>query len=451
MNRVVTIVLLAAAAGFPQAQNKAPQKTAPKTQPLPIQDKWPLGSFKVEGNSNYTTAQILTVAGLKLGDVVGRPEFDAARQRLLATGAFETVGYAFEPDATKKAYAASFKVAEVNPVFPIRFEDLGAPDKDLLRFLQEHDPLFNPAKVPAAKAVMERYSGLIQEFLGKPDKVTGEVVQLEPGQLSIVFHPGRARPVVARVSFEGNKVVQERALQEAIWPVGVGTPWTESNFRVLLDSSVRRVYEALGRVRVSFPKMRTEKVSDVLGLKVIVTVDEGEVYALGTVRIEGETPIDPDSLLRAGDFKKSPVADFDKVSDGVERIRTALTHAGYLNARATSSKSIDDAKKTVDVTVAVDAGPQYKMGKLEVRGLDLTAESEIRRIWTLKEGSGFNPDYPDFFLKRVREDGMFDNLGETKAEPQRNEKDRIVDVTLKFGGVDPAKTIGRRRGIGGGE
>ena len=57
----------------------------------------------------------------------------------------------------------------------------------------------------------------------------------------------------------------------------------------------------------------------------------------------------------------------------------------------------------MDLAVAIDPGPLFTMGKLEIKGLDLDGEAEIIRIWTLKEGKPFNPDYPDFFLGRVRE------------------------------------------------
>jgi outer membrane protein assembly factor BamA len=455
MNRVVTLVLLGAAAGFPQA--KAPQKAAPRTPPpaapQPQPDKWPIGALKVEGNSNYTAAQVLAVAGLKAGGLAGRRDFETARERLMATGAFESVGFAFEPDGTGKAYVATFRVAEAMPVFPIRFENLGAPSVDLERALGERDPLFSAAKTPVTKQLLERYAGWLQEYLagragadGKAPKVAGEVAQLAPGELALVFRPAGARPVVARVAFEGNRVLTERLLQEAIWPVAIGTPWNEANLRLLLDSSVRRLYEARGRIRVAFPRLRAESVADVQGLKVTVTVDEGEVYSLGKVEIAGSPPLDPDLLLRAGDFKKGDIANFDRAGEGLERIRTALAHAGYLDARVTTSRAIDDAKKTVDVTVAVDAGQMFKMGKLEIEGLDLVAEAEMRKIWTLKEDSPFDPDYPDFFLKRVRDEGMFDNLGATRAEAKRHEKERTVDVTLTFRGADPAQTVKGRRG-----
>jgi hypothetical protein len=87
------------------------------------------------------------------------------------------------------------------------------------------------------------------------------------------------------------------------------------------------------------------------------------------------------------------------------------------------------------------------MRKLIVVGLDLDGEAEINRIWTMKTGKPFDPDYPDLFLKRIREEGVFDNLGKTKAENHINEQDHTADVTLTFnGGTPPPTGRGGRRG-----
>jgi outer membrane translocation and assembly module TamA len=79
------------------------------------------------------------------------------------------------------------------------------------------------------------------------------------------------------------------------------------------------------------------------------------------------------------------------------------------------------------------------MGNLEITGLDLTSEPAIRKVWGLKPGAPFQPEYPDAFLNNLREQGVFDNLGKTSAETHIDEKNYIVDVTLHFSGAG-AKT-----------
>jgi outer membrane protein assembly factor BamA len=140
-----------------------------------------------------------------------------------------------------------------------------------------------------------------------------------------------------------------------------------------------------------------------------------------------------------------------KVNEGVERVRRAVRREGYMEVRVSADRKTDDEKKTVNVTIHVLAGPQFTMGKLNVIGLDLNSEPEIRRMWILKQGKPFNPDYPDLFLRRIKEQGMFDNLAQTKAEYQLNQKEHTADVTLVFsGGASPGPGRGGR-GRGGRE
>ena len=75
----------------------------------PAASKWPVETLTVEGNQNYTREQVLAVAGLKVGQLAGKPEFEAARDRLTATGVFETVGYKFEPGANKQGSSRRFR------------------------------------------------------------------------------------------------------------------------------------------------------------------------------------------------------------------------------------------------------------------------------------------------------------------------------------------------------
>jgi outer membrane protein assembly factor BamA len=434
---------------------QTPRKSAPAKKeaapPAAAPTKWPVQRLAVEGNKAYTDEQVLAVAGLKVGELAGKPEFEAARDRLVATGAFETVGYKFEPAADKQGYVATFQITEVEPAFPVRFEELGAPDSDLIAMLRAKDPLFSVSRLPASKAVMDRYTAWVQEFLAGRnlhEKIAAKVTAVTADQFAIVFRPARALPSVAAVTFSGNQVVPQGVLREAIAGVAVGAPYTESGFREILNNAVRSVYEQRGRVRVSFPEVKAEPVKEpggAEGVHVFVKVDEGVSYDLGKVEVAQPTPVDAAALLKTGDFKTGDVANMEKVAEGLEKIRKAVRHAGYLDAKVTSERKIDDEKKAVNVVVHVNAGALYTMGKLTLVGLDLDSEAEINRIWTMKDGKTFNPDYPDLFLTRVKEQGLFDDLGATKADVKVDEKRHVADVTLTFKGANEGAGPGRRR------
>ncbi|MGA2742183.1 MAG: POTRA domain-containing protein [Bryobacteraceae bacterium] len=434
---LLLLLMCGSGAGIPSAfaqSSRAKKTTAPPAQPR----QFPIESLKVEGNRNYTAAQILAVAALKVGQLAGKSDFEAAHDRLVATGMFETVGYKFAPGGDQHGYAASFQVVEAQPAYPIRFDDLGAADKDLTDYLRSKDPLFAP-RLAATKAVLERYRQWVQEYVAahnNKDTVIAKVVPAgapaAPGEFVILFRPARSDPAVAEVAFEGNQTISTSALQNAIAEVAVGLPYKEEAFRQCLDSSIRPLYDARGRVRVVFTKLTVTKATDVQGLAVKVTLEEGGTYDLGAVRIEGASHFEPARLLKTGKFKTGDLADFDEIGKGVDRIKKVLAHEGYMRNDVQIVRKIDDAKKTVSLVMHIEEGPQFLFGKLRIEGLDLNGEAAIRKMWTHQEGTPYNPDYPDYFLKHVREEGLFDNLGETRAETKIDDKMHIVNVTLNF-------------------
>ena len=447
MQRALILLMLAAAPGFGQTRTPSKRATAKKAEAA-APDKWPIVKLVVEGNHNYTADQVLAVAGLKVGQMAGKQEFDAARDRLVASAAFETVGYKFEPGPDGQGYVATFQVTEVEPAYPIRFEALGVPAAELEAMLHAKDPLFSAKKLPATKAILDRYVGWIHDYLaakGNGEKLMARLNPVGTEQFEIVFRPARAYPSVAEVTFEGNKGVPQNELRDAIGGVAVGQPYTEDHFRELLNTGVRPVYEAHGYLRTKFTEIRTQPTTDVQGLKVFVTVEEGETYQLAKVAIAGPSPMSAAALLKAGAIKTGETANFDLVNAGMEKMRQAVQRVGFLDAKVTAERAIDDAKKTVSVGVHIDPGPRFLMGVLTIVGLDLNGEFEMKRIWGIKQGQPFNPEYPQAFLNSVREQGLFDNLGETKAQVQRNEKEHTADVTLTFGAAPPAGKRGRGR------
>ena len=434
--RVLLLMMCGWLAAIPAGAQTSRAKK-PATRP----DKWPIETLKVEGSHNYTPAQILAVAGLKVGQLAGKADFEAARERLVASGRFETVGYKFAPGGDQHGYAASFQVVEAEPAYPIRFEDLGIPDKDLDAYLRGKDPLFAP-RLAATKEVLALYKGWVQEYVtahDNKDTVIVRVTPAAPNEFVILFRPARGDPAVAQVSFEGNQVIPESALQGAIAEVAIGMPYKEDRFRQYLDSSIRPLYDARGRVRVAFPKVTVEKATDVQGLAVKVTVDEGTTYDLGAVHIQGAPHFDSIALLRTAKIKTGGLADFGVVNDGVDRIKKRLAHQGYLRSDVQIVRQIDDAKKIVNVVLRINEGPQFLMGKLNIEGLDLNGESAVRKVWTEKSGTPFNPEYPAYVLRFIKEQSMFDNLGETRSDTRIDEKAHVVDVTLTFKYAPPVQ------------
>jgi outer membrane protein assembly factor BamA len=202
------------------------------------------------------------------------------------------------------------------------------------------------------------------------------------------------------------------------------------------------LYEALGRLRVEWAKIDVVPAKGVDGLAVTVHVKEGDEYKLRHVEIgkpdaEDKAAFDEKALLKVGGFETDQLANFSKIRQGLEAIDQSLRKRGYLEVKSKMDRAIDDKAKVVDLKIAVDPGPLFTFGQLTIQGLDIETEPHIRKLWAMKKGQPFNIEYPDYFLDRVRADGIFDNLGRTKSVIEPNPGAGTVDVTLVFEGEKP--------------
>jgi outer membrane protein insertion porin family len=439
MKRIpLLLILLLALVGAGSAQTHRARKPAASPTPAPAtvseDAPWPLETLTVEGNRNYTAEQILAVARLRVGEKAGKPEFEAARQRLAATGAFDNVGYRFAPAKDGKGYDGVIQITELNgALYPLRFEDLPATDAQLRAWLKQKDPLFGD-KIPATKPELDRYVQLISAYLAEQGyhySVAGKVTSEGASGLVVVFRPAKARPAIARVKFTNTGEIPAGLLQTAMYGVAVGTLYTEPDLRVLLDTTARPRYEARGMIRVAFPKIETQPAKDVDGIDVTVQVEPGPVYKLGRVSFQGAS-YSQQELAKLANLKANVTANFDDVKAAQERIAQNLRRSGYLQTSSQVKRDVNDAEHVVDLTFDIAPGPQFTLGKLDVVGLDIETEPVIRKMWGIQPGKPFNIEYPEHFLSVVKNQGIFDNLKNTRAETKVNANEHTVDVTLYF-------------------
>ncbi len=446
LGRLSFVLLLVGAAAVAQQKPQA-KKAAPKAAPAPnVVAQFPLETLRVEGNKHVPAAKIIATSGLKIGRTVVKDDFEIARTRLIDTGAFVNVGYEFKPSAAGTGYDATLEVMELAEYYPFRFEDLPAKDDAIRAALNRQNFIFTD-QIPVTETIVKKYTQAIEQFLGGGVRIVGKLGHPDGlTDLEMIFTAVGARPNVAQVAFTGNVVVPEDLLISTFSQAAVGVPFSDAEMRRQLDYSIRPLYDARGRIRVSFPKITTAKAERVDGVIVTVAVNEGVAYNLGQVRFQGVAASEASKLANVADLKKGDIANFDDVKAGVERIHKRYRNNGYLHVSEKVDREVQDSDHTVNVVVTIDQGAQYHFGKLKVDGLDIFSEPEIRKMWGDREGKPFQPDFPESFLAKVREENMFDNLGKTRAETDIDETSKIVDVTLHFAGGKPEDKKERRQG-----
>jgi outer membrane protein insertion porin family len=445
MRRTLIAAVAFAALASAQSHTRPAPKTTPAAPAAPV--KYPITRIAIKGNKNLPSDQIISASGLKIGELADKPRFEQARKALEATGMFDSIGYQFEPAEDGKGYVATFNVDEVSPLYNVQFEGFAASSDAIHQYLKSKEPLYN-GKLPPTTVIIDRVTREVEQYLASikhPEKVISKVMPAANDQYDLVFRTGANLPTIAEVTFAGNQAVLITDLEHAINDVAYGTAYSEFNFKLLLDNQIRPLYEAKGYLGVKFLNIAVEPSKQVKGVIVHLTVDEGPVYKLAHVTLAGVTREQSTDLGNLAKFKLNEVAKFDDINDAVDRMKKFLMHDGYIHAEADVQRTLDDAKKTVDLRVKFTPGPQYHYGKLIIKGLDLDGEAEIRKLWTGKPGKSYNSDYPDFFLTRVKEQGLFDDLGDMKAEKKIDDQSHLVDVTLNFKAAPVKKDRKRER------
>jgi outer membrane protein assembly factor BamA len=189
-------------------------------------------------------------------------------------------------------------------------------------------------------------------------------------------------------------------------------------------------------LRVAFPKIDIAPAKDVDGVSVTVQVAPGPVYNLQRVDFVG-ADYSRSEWKDLSKLKTDQAVNFDEVKAAQDRIRANQRRAGHLDATSQVKRDVNDEDHTISIQFQIDPGPLYSLGKLEIVGLDIETEPEIRKMWSIAPGKPFNVEYPDHFLNRVKEGGVFDGLKTTRAETKINAAAHTVDVTLYFNVAEP--------------
>lgn len=413
---------------------KAAAKAATATDEQP--DHWTLRSVIFKGTKLVKPEQLMAIAGLKLEALVGKDDLEKAKDRLYESGCFDAVAYAYET-TPPRGVDVTFELGDVEDRGGWRIAGLKLDSREYAARAAKELPNFGK-EIPLTEIYGRRMSELAQTMLKEKGITESVIVKfeagLEGGQFA-VLRSKTPQPNIAEVIIQGSRVVPAPEVQKAMSGVAVGTPWDELIFRTFLETTARAVYEANGRLGAKFTAITTGPSKTGRGIAVTVTVDEGPQYKLRRLDIVCQPLREEEVNSLGGDsFRNGVSADLSELGRGMAKVIDKVKEEGYLKATYHFTKQLDEEQKAVDIRVEVEPGPQYKMGRLEIDGLDMEAEPEIRKMWAMKPGDPYRAGYPDMFLDQVKKRRILDFLGGTRAETKVDDKRAEVDVKLFFKG-----------------
>lgn len=147
---------------------------------------------------------------------------------------------------------------------------------------------------------------------------------------------------------------------------------------------------------------------------VLITIQPGEPFTLGEVRLEGDAArLDPAEFdLASGENAGSLV-----ILKAAEQIAERLKEEGRPLTQVTRREVVADHEtRTVDLTIAVEAGPVAPLGPVTVKGARAVDSNFVQYYSRLRPGQTYSPEQLRKAGERLRTLGVFSSVTINEAE-----------------------------------
>jgi len=442
MSRVMRLVLclsllLSAAAGQKQPTSGKASSAGP----------FKLIALKATGTARYTDKEILAASGLQIGQNAADGDFKEAVQRLGDSGLFSSVVYSYSSSSTGVRLELQLADADKSKLVPAQFENfVWFTDEELLAALQRRVPLFNQL-LPVAGNLPERVSEALQAMLSEkqfPGRVDFLRSAEEPGGAlhAIVYRVEEVTIRIRSVEFPRASPEQTTLLTNAGRRL-MGAEYLRSSLAAVAKFDLLPVYLQRGYLKASLGPSDARVVpqpssaADGQGpadvqVDAIVPVTPGRIYSTSSVDWKGNSAIAISEVAPLIHLPLGQPVDAVRLLRDLENVGKLYRSRGYMTVQIKPDARLDDEKSTVHYDLNIVEGDLYKMGELEIVGLDTQAKARMQAAWHLREGQPYNADYPKKFV---------DDTGQLLPRAVRwavsiheslDAKDKTVDVEIRF-------------------
>ena len=417
-------------------------------------------SIRVIGNRRIPKETVLARLFTHEGDAYDPISIERDFNSLWNTGYFENLR--IEREDTEKGIILDIFVKEKPTIREINYHGLNAvSNSDVLDRLKKEkvgltpESQYDPARILRATAVIKQ---LLSEHGHQFATVKLDVKDIPPASVQVNFNIKEGPTVkVGQIKFVGNQHINSLELRRAmknLKPIGI--PYSvifEDLFAQTFDASkleedterVRQAYRDKGYYNTAIEEPRTQ-VRDEGGLNwftfrpnkgkridILMPVEEGDRYRLGSITFSGNTHLSNSKALRAqfavkdGDWFNATL-----MAKGLESLKKVYGQLGYINFGAIPKPRFDDQKKTVSLDIDIDEGKPFYVSRIEFQGNTITRDKVIRRELMLDEGSVYNSQLWEYSLLRLNQLEYFEPLKvDQDSEAHQDAEAGTVELLLK--------------------
>jgi hypothetical protein len=165
---------------------------------------------------------------------------------------------------------------------------------------------------------------------------------------------------------------------DADWPNTLGARAISSAIRA------HGYFQASWKMTPYLVKAETDQRSYIVS----IAIDSGPAYHVGNVHVRDATVFPPAELLELIPLKIGDVLNDEKIQESIESMQRMYAQKGYIAMTAGPTMGIDHVERRIEVNVQVEEGKLYRVGSIEVSGLDSKTANILKS--SLEPGQAFD-------------------------------------------------------------
>jgi len=417
---------------YPKGLQQAPEKPTAT-----------LKAIHADGIKHLTADQVIALAGLSIGSAVGKQELQAAADRLVQTGLFSNVNYAFQ--SKEDGLYLTFKLVEA-PRIPAYFDNIPwFSDGELTEAIRKVLPFYD-GTVPEGGATVDQVASILTDLIasrGVNMKVEYQVISNPLGEGTVQeFRIADVVLQIAKIEFGDPALAGSKELQQHLGELQ-GKTYSRMVIDLFLAEQVKPIYLQKGflRAKLGPPEIRlsgnpNQKLPE--HIPIFVPINPGPAYRWKAAQWSGNAVISGFTMNALIGMKDGDIANGMAIEAAWMRVQEEYGHRGYLDVKVEPIAEYDDQAHTVSYRIDISEGRVYKFGKLVLTGMSPTGEKRLRAAWPILSGDVFDKTkYEDILLKlQVHREQIFVDLPVHYESVghwlQTDAEAGMVDVLLDF-------------------
>lgn len=336
-------------------------------------------------------------------------------RRLYKLGYFDNI--VIDAQELKYGLSITYQFTEKPFVSSIIFSGTDAVKEDILsaRVRTKKGAFFRQGLLPWDKLRIKQVYRDKGYYFSEVETV---VKRLKDNQVDVEYRIVEGKKItISDIRFVGNIIFSDRALSDQIESSDVGM------FSFLSDSGaykkdvvktdilrIESFYHDNGYIKVKVAEPLVEIDKEGGGIVITFTVDEGDLYHVGEINVEGDEVYSADEILAAIDFSPGDVFNRSVFRKNIFTVTDLYSQKGYAYANVVPSMKINEETKVVDTTITTKKGRRVYVGKINIHGNEDTQDKVIRRKFLLHEGELFNSEKLRISKQQVQRLGFFESV-----------------------------------------